>query len=223
MRSPALPPRLTHRSRSLFAPIAARGRLLARVLALLLAWTGCASGIATAGAAPPGADLLRIDPARSHADFEVRMLWLHTLQGRFTQIAGKLTITPQAQAVVDARIEVASLAMDSARFRSTVLAPDFFDAGQHAQIHFVSQPIPLARLAEGGRLDGQLTLRGLTRPVRFELLPAQCRQLTAPDCRIRVHGRISRSAFRMTRYSATLSDQVLFKLRIGLAREAGGS
>ena len=158
----------------------------------------------------------RIDGSRSHAEFGVRLLWLRTVSGRFAQISGEVKLDPHQLVTVDAHIPVASLTMNSARFRRDVLAPPFFDAANFPLIHFLSAPIPLARLTAGGTLDGQLSLRGVIRPVRFELLPSQCSTLTARGCRIEARGLISRSAFGMTSYRATVSDQVHLGLLIAL-------
>ena len=180
-------------------------------------WSGMVLLAAVALAVPPahGTDL-RIDGSRSHAEFGVRLLWLRTVSGRFAQISGEVKLDAREHATVDAHIPVASLAMDSARFRRDVLAPPFFDAANYPLIHFLSDPIPLARLTAGGALDGQLSLRGVTRPVRFELLPSQCSTLTARGCLIEARGLISRSAFGMTSDRATVSDQVQLGLLIAL-------
>lgn len=106
--------------------------------------------------------------------------------------------------------------MDSAGARRSVLSPEFFDARRYPTIHFLSDPIPMARLASGGVLNGRLSLRGVTRTVRFELLPASCTTLTARGCLIEARGLISRSAFGMTSHRATLSDQVQLGLLIAL-------
>jgi polyisoprenoid-binding protein YceI len=151
---------------------------------------------------------------RSHADFAVRLLWLHTINGRFTQIAGQLQVDPRGLATVDARITVDSLVMDSARFRRWVMAREFFDAAQYPTIHFVSDPIALTRLTAGGMLGGRLSLRGVTQPVRFELMPAVCSTRSMTDCVIEAHGTVSRSVFGMSGHSASLSDQVQLGLWI---------
>ena len=151
---------------------------------------------------------------RSHADFAVRLLWVHTINGRFTQIAGQLQVDPRGLATVDARISVDSLVMDSARFRRWVLAREFFDVAQYPTVHFVSDPIALTRLTTGGVLDGRLSLRGVTQPVRFELMPAVCSTISMTDCVIEAHGIVSRSAFGMNSHSAALSDQVQLGLWI---------
>lgn len=158
----------------------------------------------------------RIAADRSHADFAVRLLWLHTISGRFMQINGRIRLDPHGLATVDARIAVDSVAMDSARFRRWVLAPEFFDAAQYPVIHFISEPIPLALLSTGGTLDGRLSLRGMTQPIRFELQPAACGAITTAGCVIEAHGTLSRNAFGMNTHRTALSDQVQLGLWIAL-------
>ena len=171
-------------------------------------------GLALAAHAAP-VRVWHIESAPSHVDFGVRVLWLHTIRGRFEQIAG--TVVPRAddRVVVDAHVAVDSLAMDSQRLRRWVLDEEFFDAAQYPTLHFVSAPVARGALDEGGTLEGELTLRGVTRPVRFELLPARC---TADACMIEAHGELRRSEFGMTGRRAVLSDHVELALSIAIAR-----
>jgi polyisoprenoid-binding protein YceI len=158
-----------------------------------------------------------IDTGRSHAEFAVRLLWLHNVKGRFTQIDGTVKLDPQGLATVDARIATDSVTMHSERFRQWMMGPEFFDAGRYPTIHFLSEPVPLTRLTTGGTLAGQLSLRGVSRPVRFELLPEDCRSLATATCKIEARGFISRSAFGMTSHQAALSDHVRLAMMIVLA------
>ncbi|OOG57943.1 YceI family protein [Rhodanobacter sp. C03] len=158
----------------------------------------------------------RIATDRSYAVFAVRLLWLHTIDGRFMQIAGQVRVDPHGLATVDARIAVNSAVMDSARFRRWMLAPEFFDAAQYPTIHFVSVPLALSVLSHGGVLDGQLSLRGVTRPIRFELMPSACGAIAAGDCVIEAHGTLARSEFGMNGHRTALSDQVQLGLWITL-------
>lgn len=165
--------------------------------------------------APALAHVWRIESAPSHADFGVRLLWLHMIRGRFEQVAGTVVPRADGRVVVDASIAVDSLAMDSPRLRRWVLDEAFFDAAHYPTLHFVSAPVARATLDDGGALDGQLTLRGVTRPVRFELLPARC---TADACTIQARGQVRRSAFGMDDHRAVLSDHVQLALSIAIAR-----
>ncbi|TAM60276.1 MAG: hypothetical protein EPN49_09350 [Rhodanobacter sp.] len=174
-----------------------------------------AAGLALAAPAARSSDY-RIDTRRSHAEFAIRLLWVHTITGRFTQITGSVKLDPHGLATIDASIAANSIVMSSARVRRWVLAPEFFDAAHYPTIHFRSAPVALATLTAGGTLNGQLRLRGGVRPVRFELLPASCTTLTAATCLIEVRGHISRSAFGMRSHRATLSDRVQLALLIAL-------
>lgn len=158
----------------------------------------------------------RINSARSDAEFGVRLLWLQTITGRFTQIAGEVKLDDHGLATVDARITASSIRMASDRLRRWVMAPDFFDALQYPTIHFLSQPITFSMLTTGGVLQGQLTLRGVTQPMRFELLPAHCTPSEQQTCLIEARGSLSRSAFGMAAHRTALSDQVQLGLLIAL-------
>lgn len=158
----------------------------------------------------------QISPAESHANFAVRLLWLHTIDGRFTDITGRVRVDTRGMATVNASIRADSLVMDSDRFRRWTLAREFFDAAQYPVIHFVSRPVALAMLTTGGSLEGQLDLRGMTRPVHFYLQPANCQSLAAAACVIQAQGTISRSAFGMYGHPASLSDPVHLGLSIRL-------
>ena len=158
----------------------------------------------------------RIDPARSDAEFGVRLLWLQTISGRFTQIAGEVKLDRHGLATVDARIAASSIQMTSDRLRRWVMAPDFFDTVQYPTIRFLSQPITFSMLTTGGVLQGQLTLRGVTQPMRFELQPAHCMPSVQQTCLIEARGSLSRSAFGMISHRTALSDQVQLGLLIAL-------
>jgi polyisoprenoid-binding protein YceI len=158
----------------------------------------------------------RIDTSRSDAEFGVRLLWLQTISGRFTQIDGEVTLDNHGLATVDARITASSIRMASNRLRRWVMAPDFFDAVQYPTIRFLSQPITFGMLTTGGVLQGQLTLRGITHPMRFELQPAHCTPSQQQTCLIEARGSLSRSAFGMSSHRTALSDQVQLGLMIAL-------
>jgi polyisoprenoid-binding protein YceI len=158
----------------------------------------------------------RINSARSDAEFGVRLLWLKTITGRFTQIAGEVKLDDHGLATVDARITASSIQMASDRLRRWVMAPDFFDALQYPTIRFLSQPITFSMLTTGGVLQGQLTLRGVTQPMRFELLPAHCTPSVRQTCLIEARGSLSRTAFGMASHRTALSDQVQLGLLIAL-------
>jgi polyisoprenoid-binding protein YceI len=181
-------------------------RLLAAILLTGLAFQASASA----------GEHYRIDSSHSHAGFEVRLLWFRTISGRFTRIDGVVRRNAHGMAIVDARIDSHSVVMDSPRYRKAVLGPKFFDIAQHPAIHFMSDPVAFAALKSGGALAGQLSLRGITRPVHLELLASRCTSDAIHTCEIRVRGHVSRSAFGMTSHHTVLSDRVKLELSIAV-------
>ncbi|MDF3983549.1 YceI family protein [Luteibacter sp. PPL554] len=161
---------------------------------------------------------LRIDPGRSRADFSVRLLWVSMVSGSFEKIHGDVTVArPAGTATVTAQIDLDSIRMESARLRRWVLAPEFFDAEHHPVVHFVSLPLPLATLTQGGDVQGSLTIRGVTRPVSFRMAPNDCTPGAMAGCVLRLEGSIDRTDFEMRGHRGALSDRVNLGLAIVLA------
>lgn len=124
---------------------------------------------------PLAAETLPVEPAHSHAEFGVHVLWFGTIVGRLDDLQGTLDLDRRrGEATVDVHVAAAGVRMDDARYADWARGPQFFDAARHPQIRFVSRPFPLDRLQQGGALGGMLTLRGISRPVHFELLPQPC-------------------------------------------------
>lgn len=157
----------------------------------------------------------QIQSPPSHADFGIRLLWLHTIRGRFERITGTVEPREGGRMAVDAHVAVDSLAMNSPRLRRWVLDEDFFDAARYPTLRFVSVPVPRATLEEGGSLEGTLTLRGITRAVRLVVQPAHC---TADACTIAVRGQLRRSDFGMDGRRPALADRVELALSIAIVR-----
>lgn len=153
-------------------------------------------------------DVIHLDEARSHVEFSVKVLWLVRVEGHFGKVRGSVSVDRfRSQIRVDARIDVDAIRMNSKNYENWVKSPEFFDAENHPQIEFASEPIPQDRLRKGGELPGLLTVRGIRQPVRFQMRPSMCAQ-PAYDCPIEVEGAIRRSDFEMRSRRGTLSDKV---------------
>jgi polyisoprenoid-binding protein YceI len=153
--------------------------------------------------------VLELDSARSAVDFEVKVLWLVGVHGRFNRVQGAITVDPFHNSVtVDARIDASAVSMRSHSHEEWVKSPEFFDAAHYPEIHFVSDPVPLKRLQTGGEIDGTLTLRGINKPVRFQIAVPTCPGASGEDCPVEAEGSIRRSDFGMSSRRGTLSDKV---------------
>lgn len=172
-----------------------------------------AAALCCAAALPAGAEPIALDASRSRAEFRVRVMWLVNVRGTFEGVHGTVEVDRfRNRAVVDARIDAASVRMAAHGYEDWVKSREFFDATAHPQIRFESAPFPLVRLRVGGELPGTLTLRGISQPVAFTLAPAGC-DLPGEACPIVANGVLRRSLFGMRSRLGTLSD----KVELGLA------
>jgi polyisoprenoid-binding protein YceI len=184
------------------------------ILPLLLC-LGMASMPIRAAPATIEHDTLTLDSIRSHADFEVKVLWLIGLHGDFGQVQGTLVIDRfRGQASVDARINASDVRMRSHNYETWARSAEFFDAQHYPQIHFVSESFPLVRLIKGGHIDGNLTLRGIRHRARFTLAEAACPDPLGGACPVQADGAIRRSDFGMHSRRGTLADKVELHLSI---------
>ncbi len=134
-----------------------RTTILAMALAVTAVQIGSARG-------EPG--MLRIDPARSVAQFTVTKLGFSNVTGRFTEVAGEVrwNASDPASGSVRMRARVASVLTDASNRDRTLQAPEYFDARNHPDLIFESTRVVRAD-ADTLRVTGNLTMRGHTRPV----------------------------------------------------------
>ncbi|MBM9468205.1 YceI family protein [Nakamurella leprariae] len=110
------------------------------------------------------------DPVHSDVSFKVRHMAVGKARGAFTLVGGTLAFTGEdlATGTVTAAIDATSVDTNNEQRDQHVLSPDFLDAANFATIDFVSTGV---READGDEfvLDGELTIRGTTKPVELEV------------------------------------------------------
>jgi polyisoprenoid-binding protein YceI len=106
------------------------------------------------------------DVVHSHIGYRIRQLGVSWFRGRFSRFEGSLAFVEDdwAASSVEVVVDTSSIDVVGERFLNRVREPDFFDAEEHPQATFRSTLIEPA--GEGrARLTGDLTLRGITRPI----------------------------------------------------------
>jgi polyisoprenoid-binding protein YceI len=115
-------------------------------------------------AAQPFSGTYRARPEPSTFAFAVRHSGVFWYRGALTDVAATLRGDGDALALEgSARVDSISV-VEPPAMRAHVLGPEFFDAERHPEITFRSTAV---RLADDGRaeVDGELTIKGVTRPV----------------------------------------------------------
>jgi polyisoprenoid-binding protein YceI len=191
----------------------------ARSLAVVLALAMLAYALAAKAAT------FRVAPEQTNVSFEVSNLGIAS-QGRFDLTSGKIVLDPERRAgsidfVVDAGSIDTGWTLRDAFLKSDLM----FDVERYPSIRFHS-----TRLAfDGERLvavEGEITMHGVTRPVRFDVTRIECGTGSGPgrdSCDATVTGRISRSAFGMSFAIPLVGDEVAldFSVKAIRVRDAG--
>jgi polyisoprenoid-binding protein YceI len=115
-------------------------------------------------AVQPFSSTYRAQPVPSSIAFAVRHSGVFWYRGSLSDVAATLRGDGDTLALEgSARVDSISV-VEPAAMRASVLGPDFFDAERHPEITFRSTQV---RLADDGRaeVDGELTIRAVTRPV----------------------------------------------------------
>jgi len=97
-------------------------------------------------------------------------MMISNVKGQFAKVSGTLTLDESelTNSRVDALIEAASIETRDPQRDAHLKSPDFFDVEKFPTLAFKSSRISLVRDGELA-VDGDLTIRGLTRKVTFNV------------------------------------------------------
>jgi len=148
--------------------------------------------IATGAMAEP--TTLTIDPAHTYPSFEADHQGLSYWRGKFNSSSGTITLdTAMSQGNVNVTIDMNSLDFGHDGLNTHAKSADMFDVEQFPTATYTGT---LAGWADGAptRVEGELTMHGVTQPVTLELRKFACR----PDnskCGADAYAEIDRSDF----------------------------
>lgn len=177
-------------------------------------WRWCAAACLMMAGAAQAATPSAIDPSTSWAGFSLKTRWGQTLEGRFPAIEGEIVSVGDARKRVHLRMHTRGVEIvDHPRYTQLTRGEGFFDAESHPYVVFVSDAFPESLVREGGKLAGDLSIRGTTRREVFTVEPAACAR-PGIDCDVVANGVVYRGDFDMDRWGFALSDRVRLTLRL---------
>ena len=118
-------------------------------------------------AVPPGT--WSVDPVHSTVEFQVRNMGIVWVRGLFTDFQGTVESTGEPGGVrASGTVEVASLDTRAEQRDQHLRGPEFFDLENHPRITFESTRIEPR--GDGLRVVGNLTIKGVTKPVKLDVV-----------------------------------------------------
>jgi polyisoprenoid-binding protein YceI len=105
-----------------------------------------------------------LDASHSEVGFTARHLMVSKVRGQFKDFAAVVTVAqPFELSTVEATVQLASLDTNSADRDTHLKSADFFDVDNNPVMTFKSTKVT------DDSLQGDLTIKGVTRPVKFDL------------------------------------------------------
>jgi len=150
------------------------------------------------------------DPSHSTVEFAARHMGISTVRGRFTKF--EATLEGGDQPVVRGKIDMTSATTFDETRDVHLTSPEFFDAERYPHTTFEGR-------LDGDRLVGQITLKGVTKPLEFTA------RVTGPNTDpwgnervgLEVTGQLSRGDYGMTFNQALGSGNMLVADKVKLA------
>jgi polyisoprenoid-binding protein YceI len=117
----------------------------------------------------PNPGTYNVDSVHSSVNFSVRHLMAAKVRGSFTEFTGTVVIGDSAEnSSVTATVQAGSITTNNEMRDGHLKSPDFLDLENHPTLELVSKKIT-AKSGDLYDLEADLTLRGVTKTVNFEL------------------------------------------------------
>jgi polyisoprenoid-binding protein YceI len=159
------------------------------------------AAILTAVALPASAQTYALDPTHSQPFFEVNHMGYSLQRGAFAGATGTIMLDRAAKkGTIEVTIDTRTVRTSDAKLDTNVRGEDFFNVAKYPTMTFKSSQLSF----EGDRLvgaDGELTMLGITKPVRLTVTNFVCGlhpYTKNPICGAEVTTTIKRSDWGMT-------------------------
>lgn len=177
-----------------------------------------------------------IDPAHSRASFSIRHMMVTNVKGEFGNVTGEVMLDEKdtTKSTVKATIDVKSLNTGVEKRDAHLRSPDFFDVDKFPTMTFESTKVSKGAKKGTYKVEGNLTLRGVTKPVTLEVdevtEPVKNPMMGATERGASASTSVNRKDFGLTwsgpaleKGGVVLGDSVKVSLDVELVEKAAGA
>jgi polyisoprenoid-binding protein YceI len=167
------------------------------------------------------ADRFAIDPNHTYPSLEFPHMGISVWRGKFNKTTGKATLDRAARTgSVEIVVDAASIDFGHDRMNKIALTEDWLDTARFPVMTYRGPMVfegdaPVA-------VDGELTLLGVTRPVRLKIVSFKCiahpvnkREVCGADA----EGELDRAEFGMAKYTEGGMGRIRFRIQVEAVRE----
>ena len=161
-------------------------------------------------------DNYTVDPEHTYPSLEFSHMGLSTWRGKFNRTSGKITLDRTARTGrADIQVDVASIDFGHHKMNEFALTADWLNAEKFPTMTY--QGILVFKGDTPASVDGELTLRGVTRPVKLTINSFRCMQhpfFKKEVCGADAEGELNRADFGMTLYSEGEAGKIHLRIQV---------
>ncbi len=168
------------------------------------------------------ADHYTVDPEHTYPSLEFSHMGLSIWRGKFDNTSGKITLDRAARTgSADIQVDTASIDFGHAKMKEFALGADWLNVGK-----FPTMTYKGAIKFKGDApvsVDGQLTLRGITKPVNLKINSFKCMphpMLKKEVCGADAEGDLNRADFGMTKYSEGEAGKIHLRIQVEAIKDS---
>jgi polyisoprenoid-binding protein YceI len=154
----------------------------------------------------------KVDPAHSEIQFKVKHLMITTVTGYFKEFDLEVVTENDdfnTASKIEFTAEIDSIDTNNQQRDTHLKSADFFDADNHEKLKFIGNKYEVE--GDTGQLHGDLTIRGITKPVTVKVEFGGIVQDPYGQTKagFTVEGKISRKEFGLTWSAVTEAGQIV--------------
>ena len=167
------------------------------------------------------ADRYAVDPAHTYPRLEFSHMGISTWRGQFNKTSGSVTLDRAARTgSAEIRVDTSSIDFGLAAMKDFAAGADWLDPQRFPEMTYKGRIV--FEDARPAAIDGQLTLRGVTKPLRLKIVNFGCLEhpmLKREVCGADAEGEMNRADYGMTLYSEGEAGKVRLRIQVEAIRE----
>lgn len=162
------------------------------------------------------ADNYTVDPEHTYPSLEFSHMGLSVWRGKFNKTSGKITFDRAARTGrAEIQVDAASIDFGHDKMKEHALSADWLNVGKFPTMTYKGVIVfkgdtPVA-------VDGQLTLLGVTKPVKLTINSFKCMEhplFKKEVCGADAEGDLNRADFGMTKYSEGEAGKIHLRIQV---------
>lgn len=157
-----------------------------------------------------------IDPDHTFPSLEFSHLGISVWRGKFNKTSGSIVLDRAARTgTAEVQVDIKSIDFGHDKMNEHALAPDWLDAEKYPAMTYKGSIKFKGNMPAS--VDGELTLRGVTKPVKLKINSFKCIQhpfYKKEVCGADAEGEINRADFGLTKYAEGEAGKVRMRIQV---------